>query len=70
MAPAPRGNLEAMRLLKRLRRRRQQPDHPLDAAERVEEATRPHHWWEQAQEIGGANSWGRVDAEHDLKPPQ
>ena len=57
-----------MRLWKRFRRRRREPDHPLDEAERVEEATRPHHWWEQAQEIGGANSRGRVDAERDFEP--
>ena len=70
MAPAARGNVGAMRLWKRFRRRQRKPDHPLDANERVEEATRPHHWWEHAQEVGGANSWGRVDAERDLKPPR
>ena len=58
-----------MRLFKRFRQRRREPDHPLDESERVDEATRPHHWWEEAQEIGGANSWGRVDAERDFKPP-
>jgi hypothetical protein len=58
-----------MRLWKRFRRRRQ-PDHPLDARERVDEAARPHHWWEPAQEIGGANSWGRVDAEQDFQGPR
>jgi hypothetical protein len=56
-----------MRLWKRFRRRRE-PDHPLDASERVDEATRPQHWWEEAQEIGGANSWGRVDSERDFEP--
>ena len=52
-----------------LRPSERRADHPLDASERVEEATRPHHWWEEAQEIGGANSWGRVDSERDFKPP-
>ena len=55
-----------MRLWKRFRRWRK-PDHPLTAGERVDEATRPQHWWEQAQEVGGANSWGRVDAERDFE---
>ena len=59
-----------MRLWKRFRRRQREPDHPLDESERVDEATRPQHWWEDAQEIGGANSWGRVDAEQDFKRPR
>gem|GEM_PF-4466798 len=40
------------------------------ASERVDEATGPQHWWEEAQEVGGANSWGRVDTERDLEPPR
>jgi hypothetical protein len=59
-----------MRLWKRFRRRERKPDHPLDAGERVDEATRPQHWWEEAEEVGGANSWGRVDAERDFEPPR
>jgi hypothetical protein len=59
-----------MRLWKRLRRQWRKPDHPLDPAERIDEATRPDHWWEQAQEVGGANSWGRVDVERDFDPPR
>ena len=70
MAPAARGYVEAMRFWKRFRRRERKPDHPLDANERVEEATHADHWWEYAQEIGGANSWGRVDAEQDFKRPR
>ena len=57
--------------IRRLWRPSERPvDHPLDEGERADEATRPHHWWEHAQEIGGANSWGRVDAERDFEPPR
>ena len=59
-----------MRLFKRFRQRRREPDHPLDESERVDEATRPQHWWEEAQEDGGANSWGRVDPEQDFQRPR
>jgi hypothetical protein len=43
-------------------------DHPLDADERVGEKTRNRHWWEQNQEVGGAN-WGRLHTEDDFKRP-
>jgi hypothetical protein len=61
-----------MRLWARIRRWWRPPerraDHPLDAGERAEEATHPQHWWEHAQEVGGANAWGSVDAERDFEP--
>jgi len=34
---------------------------------RVEDATHSGHVWNEAQNIGGANSWGRVDVERDFE---
>ena len=45
-------------------------DHPLDASERVAAETRDKHWWETAQNVGGPQSWGRVDVEDDFKSPR
>jgi hypothetical protein len=47
----------------------ERPDHPLTGQERVDEATHSDHVWTEAQNIGGANSWGRADVEHDFKGP-
>jgi hypothetical protein len=55
------------RLARLLRPDDERPDHPLTARERVEEATHSEHVWTEAQNIGGANSWGRVDVEPDFE---
>lgn len=60
-----------MRLLDPLRRwwspAQWDEDHPLNAdAERLHEA----HWWNEAQNVAGPNSWGKVDPNRDFKKPQ
>jgi hypothetical protein len=63
-----------MRLLDRLRRwwraAQWDEDHPLTADERLAEQLHEAHWWEEAQNIGGANSWGAVDPNRDFKKPR
>jgi hypothetical protein len=63
-----------MRLLDRVRRlwrpAQWDEDHPLTADERVAERLHEDHWWNEAQNIGGANSWGKVDPNRDFKKPR
>jgi hypothetical protein len=63
-----------MRLLDRLRRlwrpAQWDEDHPLTADERLAERLHEDHWWNEAQNIGGANSWGTVDPNRDFKKPR
>ena len=63
-----------MRLLDRLRRwwspGRWAEDHPLSAEERLDERLHEAHWWNEAQNVGGPNSWGKVDPGRALEKPK
>jgi hypothetical protein len=41
-------------------------DHPLSADERATEGRRSN-WWSDAQNVGGAEIWGKVDSDRDFK---
>jgi hypothetical protein len=60
-----------MQLLDRLHRwwkpAQWQDDHPLSADERLAEELHESHRWNEAQNVGGPNSWGRVDPNRDLR---
>jgi hypothetical protein len=68
------GTHSSMRLFDRIRRWRSpaqwDEDHPLTGDERVAERLHEAHWWNEAQNIGGANSWGAVDPNRDFKKPK
>lgn len=74
--PVTRGTLgkdHSMRLIDRVRRwwspAQWNEDHPLGKDERVAERLHGSHWWDEAQNVGGANAWGKVDPNRDFKKP-
>jgi len=67
------GENHGMGLLDRLRRwwspAQWNEDHPLAADERATEGRRSS-WWSDAQNVEGANTWGKVDSDRDFKKPR
>ena len=47
-----------------------QDDHPLNADERLGEALREPHWWNEAQNVGGPDGLAHLDPTRDLRKPR